>query len=411
MKPPKVVRLIARLNTGGPARHVVLLCDRMAGLGYESLLVHGAIGADEDSLEHLVTASNIRSEFVRELGRSVKPLDDFRALRTLIRVLNREKPSVVHTHTSKGGALGRMAAVLYNLTVPAAERCAIVHTFHGHVFAGYFGVIGSFVARLFERALAKVSDAILVVSPQQARELIDRYNIASEEKVHVVPLGLDLTRFPSTAERRPARTAFGYGDEDIVLGFVGRLVPVKAPGLLLDAFAAAFKKDRRLRLVLVGDGQLRKGLESQVRSHGIASYVQFAGWRHDLPAVYSALDMLVLSSINEGTPVALIEAAAAGLPVVATRAGGVPDVITHGRHGLLTPVGDSQALSNAILELARSKEDRARMGQTAQREIPSRFAPDRLITDIHLIYERSLLMRRGSAGTRVSAAAAPRAES
>lgn len=409
MKPVKVVRVIARLNTGGPARHVALLCERLTSLGYESLLVYGAIGASEGSLEHLASAGSFRSERVPELGRSLRPLDDVRALARLIRILFRERPAVVHTHTSKAGTLGRLAALVYNVSVPPARRCVIVHTFHGHVFNGYFGRVGSVAARAVERLLARWSDAIIAISPLQSQDLTGRYRVVKAAKVHVVPLALDLGSSGPILDRRRAKAELGFGGDDVVLGFVGRLVPVKAPALLLEAFAAARAVDSRFRLLVVGDGELRGELEEQARGGGIAGDVRFVGWREDLPAVYAAMDAVVLTSVNEGTPIALIEAAAVGLPVVATSVGGVPDVVTHGRHGLLTPSGDAHALADAFLTIARSEEERTRMGQAARQEIVPRFSPDRLMLDIHTVYERCFLARSGARAS-VGRRAAPGAE-
>lgn len=398
----KIVRIIARLNTGGPARHVTLLSERLSASGYDSVLVHGELDAGEGSLEHLAASGSFRSERVAGLGRSVRPFDDARAWWRLVRILFRERPAVVETHTSKAGTLGRLAALLYNVIVPRSRRCIVIHTFHGHVFDGYFGRIGSAAARTVERILARCSDAIIALSPLQAADLTDRYGIAPAGRVHVVPLGFDLGPLRAPARRAVARTLFGFGDEEVVLGFVGRLVPVKAPGALLDAFAAARRAEPMLRLLIVGDGALRADLEEQARRSALVPFVRFAGWRDDLVDVYAALDVLVLTSINEGTPVAILEAAAAGVPVVATSVGGVPDVLTNGRHGLLVPPGDVAALTEALLAMARSPADRRRMGEAARGEIAPRYAVDRLIQDMTGLYDR-LLSGRPSARSIVSA--------
>ena len=393
----RVIRIIARLNTGGPARHVTLLCDRLTRHGYSSLLVHGALGPGEGSLEHLAASTVFRSETVPELSRRLRPLDDARALSKLLRIMFRERPAVVHTHTSKAGALGRLAALCYNATRAPAHRAIIVHTFHGHVFAGYFGPVGAAAARGLERLLACGSDAIIAISPRQADDLVHRFRIAPAAKVHVVPLGLDLTAFASGMDRAAARAMLGYAADEVVLGFIGRLVPIKNPELLLTAFASAHAADARLRLLIVGDGELRAPLEARAGALGLGGCIRFAGWRHDLARIYAALDAVVLTSDNEGTPVALIEAAAAGLPVVATDVGGVADVVVHGRHGLLTPPGDGRALASAFTALAASAAERRRMGEAARVDVASRYQPDRLAEDIHALYARCLSRRRGRA--------------
>lgn len=393
----KLVRIIARLNTGGPARHVTVVSDRLAALGYDSLLIYGATGRGEGTLEHLAASNAFRSERIPALGRSLHPLDDLRALAAIIRALVREKPAIVHTHTSKAGALGRIAALVYNAARAGRRRSILVHTFHGHVFEGYFGSAGSWAARAVERLLASQSDAVVAISPLQAADLTRRYRIANSRKVHVIPLGLDLSAFEASADRAGARTSFGFESHDVVLGFVGRLVPIKAPGLLLQAFARARTRDRRLRLLIAGDGELRPWLEAQAASLGISADVRFIGWSDDLPRLYAAFDAVVLTSVNEGTPVALIEAAAAGLPVVSTAVGGVADVVTHGRHGWLTPPADANALADAFVDLAASAERRADMGGAFRREVLPRFNPERLAADLHRLYERCLRERHGAA--------------
>ena len=399
----RIVRVIARLNAGGPARHVVLLCDGLRQAGFESVLVYGALAPDEGSLEDLAQGRAFRSERVPELGRAVRPLDDWRAFRRLLRIFRRERPDVVHTHTSKAGTLGRLAALVYNATTGRERPCLIVHTFHGHVFDGYFGPWATRAVRLAERALARGSDAVVALSPSQAQDLVARHHIVSASRVRVIPLGLMLDHLYPVRRDAACRAGFGLSASDVVFGFMGRLVPVKAVDMLLAAFALAHAAEPTVRLLVVGDGELRPALERQARSLGISGAVHFAGWRYDLPSVYAAMDAVVLSSINEGTPVAIIEAGAAGLPAIATAVGGVPDLLTSGVNGLLVQPGEVHALAAALLQMARAPDLRRRMGDAARREMALRYGHARLVGEMAALYE-SLFMRRdqGSSATPAS---------
>jgi glycosyltransferase involved in cell wall biosynthesis len=402
----KVIRIIARLNTGGPARHVTMLSAGLSGAGYDSLLLHGSLGDGEGSLEHLVTPA-FRSERVHGLGRSPRPLADLRALIRLVRILFRERPALVDTHTSKAGTLGRLSAAIYNFCVPRSRRCGVIHTYHGHVFHGYFGRTGSAAVRIVERFLGYLTDVVIALSPLQAHDLGHRYRVVNPAKIRVVPLGIDASMLASEHDRRTVRNELAFAEHDVVLGFVGRLVPIKAPDLLLEAFAAAQKLEARLRLLIVGDGELRQDLEARVLETGLVDRVRFAGWRDDRTAVYAAMDAVVLTSRNEGTPLTLIEAAAAGLPSVSTAVGGVPDVIEHQRHGLLTPPGDVAALTRAFVAIARSADDRTRMGEAARREVVPRYSPHRLVEEMDSIYKECVLARRGEVAPSLNKRTAP----
>ncbi len=391
----KVVRTIARLNVGGPARQAALLHAELSHRGFETVLVHGRVSPGEADLEDLLPASRDGVVKVAELGARIRPLDDLRALFALVRVVFREKPDVVHTHTAKAGALGRLAALAYNLTQPRSKRCLVVHTFHGHVFEGYFGTAGSALVRISERLLARVTDRVVTISPRQREAIIERFRIAPASRVCVVPLGLDLRSFQAVngVDRR-FRQSLGFPADSFLLGCIGRLVKVKDVGTLLDALALASGKAPELRLVVVGDGPEREGLERRARMPDLAGRVAFTSWRRDLPFVYGGLDAVVLSSRNEGTPVALIEAMAAGRPVVATAVGGVPDIVEHGRTGLLVPPQDPQALASALAALAESADLRARMG-TEGKTTATRFDRARLLDDLEGLYRGGLARRRG----------------
>jgi glycosyltransferase involved in cell wall biosynthesis len=395
-RPVRIVRVIARLNIGGPARHVALLERHLPALGYQSWLVHGTPTAGEGELafeagpDHAVVR-------LTSLSRSIRVVADAAALWQIWQMLRRIEPDVVHTHTAKAGALGRMAATCYNLSRPRARRAVLVHTFHGHVFEGYFRPSVGRVVRSVERMLARLTDRIIAISPGQRRDLVERFRIAPASRVVVVPLGLDLEPLARLARDRSSQRATGDADA-VVCAFIGRLAPVKHVDLLIRACARAFADEPRGRLLVVGDGECRADLEALAARLGLAGKITFAGWQTDLQALYAGVDLVALSSLNEGTPVALIEAMAAGCAVVATAVGGVPDVVDDGRTGRLVAPGDESALAAAIAELIGDVELRARLGAAARAEALARFGYARLVADVDRVYREALEAARSVAG-------------
>jgi glycosyltransferase involved in cell wall biosynthesis len=391
--PVRVARIIARMNVGGPAYHVSLLAGRMDRERFETELLTGALGTGEGSFEHLAERYGARLHRIPGLRPEVSPADDVAALRAIGRALRRFRPHVVHTHTAKAGTVGRLAAVL-----ALRPRPVIVHTFHGHVLTGYFGAAKSRMFLEIERALAHVSDRLIGVSEATVDDLV-RLGVAPRERFSVVPIGLDLDRFlaidgdAGARLRAATRAELGVRDEEVLALFAGRLVPIKRVDLLLDAVARGRALGAPLRLVIAGDGELRDGLERAAREAGLDGAVRFLGFREDLDALVAAADVAALTSDNEGTPVALIEAAAGGRPAVATNVGGVGDIVTP-RTGLLAPPGDAAALAAALADLAGSAERRASLGAAARARVRGRWAAERLVADIEGLYD-DLLAERG----------------
>lgn len=382
--PLKVLRVIARLNVGGPARHVAILDEGLSRLGFQTMLAYGDTGPDEASLEAIVADRCIPARRIAGLGRRLSLVGDFRAFTALFKLVITLQPDIVHTHTAKAGTLGRLAAGLVNLVRARRRRVLVVHTFHGHVLQGYFGAAGSLFIRLVERILGRMTDSILVLSPRQRDDIEERYGIGRPGQVHVVPLGLELEPLLQLPARGRLVT------DGVVFGFVGRFVPIKDLPLLVDAFADVHSQVPGARLLLVGDGEVRPEIERQVAAHGIRAAVELAGWQANLSDVYGRMDVLVLASRNEGTPVAVIEAMAAGLPVVATAVGGVPDVIADGETGILVPSGSTVDLAAAMTRLARSPAERQRLGAAARQAVRARFAAERLVSDVAALYRSEL---------------------
>jgi glycosyltransferase involved in cell wall biosynthesis len=396
-RPLRALGVIARLNIGGPARHAVVLSEGLRARGFEPVLVHGSIGAGEGSLDDLAEGRPFRSIRLPALGRQVHPWGDLRAFYRLVRLMYRERPDIVHTHTAKAGTLGRLAALAFNVSRPRARRSIVIHTFHGHVFSGYFGRVGSAAVRAVERGMSLLSDRIVTISASQKQEICERYRVAAPEKVDVVELGIVLEPLLRLAPDDDRRQSLGFAADDLVFGYVGRLVPIKNLEMLVRAFAAVVPRVPRARLALVGDGELRHSLRGLVRDLALDDLVRFTGWQRDLEMVYGSMDVCVLSSKNEGTPVALIEAMAAARPVIATAVGGVSDVVRDGRTGIVVPVDDVVGLSEAMIHLAENPAERRRMGLAGRQAMASRFAPGRLVDETADLYVRTLVEKRGTA--------------
>jgi lipopolysaccharide/colanic/teichoic acid biosynthesis glycosyltransferase/glycosyltransferase involved in cell wall biosynthesis len=389
----KIVRVIARLNIGGPAIHVINLTTGVDPNRFESILVTGTENPGEGSFLDLAVGRGIRPIVVPEIvGEATFKLRDVRALITLYRLIRREKAQIVHTHTAKAGFLGRLAARLAGVPV-------IIHTYHGYVLRGYYGSFTTSLLRRMERALARITDRIIAVSEQVKRDLV-AYGVARDDQITVIPLGFDLAPFLDGAAHRGAfRRELGLEDGLRLVGIVGRLFPIKNHRLFLDAAVQVSGEDRTVRFVIVGDGILRREMEERAGRLGLADRVVFTGWRHDLPRIYPDLDVLVVSSKNEGTPVSAIEAMATGCPVVATRVGGLPDLIEDGETGCLVPSEDVSALAEGILRLLRDRERARRMGVAARASVCERFRATRLVSDIEGLYTELVARSRAPTGS------------
>ena len=335
----KVLRVIARLNVGGPAIHVINLTRGLDAARFDSTLVTGTENPGEGSMLDLALEQGVRPIVIPEIvGQATLKPRDLKALIALYRLIRRERPEVVHTHAAKPGVLGRVAARLAGVPV-------VVHTFHGHILHGYYGPRMSWLLRRMERALAHLSDRIIAVSEQVKQDLV-RYGVAAPEKICVIPLGLELDPFlESDIHRGALRRELGIPSDAPLVGIVGRIFPIKNHRLFL-------------------------------------------------PRVYADLDVLVVSSDNEGTPVSAIEAMASGCPVVATRVGGLPDLVEDGKVGHLVAARDAKGMAGAILSLLRNGARARRMGQSARALVRDRYRAERLCRDIEALYTDLLAPRR-----------------
>jgi glycosyltransferase involved in cell wall biosynthesis len=373
-RPLRLVRVIARLNVGGPALHTVLAT---AGLrpGIETTLATGRVAPNETEAADLLDRFGVRPVRIPGLGRSLSPVDDVRAFASLVSLMRRVRPDVVHTHTAKAGALGRVAARVAGVPI-------VVHTFHGHVFEGYFGPAVSGAVVRAERTLTRFADRVVAVSDEVGRDLVERFRVTPRGKLVVVPVGLPLGELLACESRRGAlRRELSLAADAAVVAFVGRLVAVKEPHVALDAWKLVRRELPNATLVVVGDGDLAASLRAR-RDEGVV----FLGWRRDLATILADTDLALLTSRNEGTPVALVEAAAAGVPAVATRVGGVPSVVDDGRTGVLVPAGDAAAIAAAVVALVRDEPRRRAMGAAARARAVAKWSDARLLADLRALY-------------------------
>lgn len=383
-RPIRVLRVIARLNVGGPALHVAYLSSGLAEHGYETTLVAGDVAPGEESMERVAEERGVEIVRLAGLSRELSPIRDLVSVWRLAAIIRRVQPDVIHTHTAKAGAVGRAAALL------AGRRAVVVHTFHGHVLKGYFGSAGSLVFRAIETALARVSDRLIAVSPEVRDELV-ALKVAPVEKFEVIRLGIDLEpRVEFAGDRGEERRRLGIPDDKFVVGWFGRMTSVKRTDDLMTTLAALRERGIDALLLLVGDGTDRPALEERAHGLGIARSCLFLGYQEDVARWYAVCDAVVLSSANEGTPVTIIEALAAARPVVSTNVGGVADVVDEGTTGFLVRRGDTHALAERLAVLARDPERARRMGEAGREVMLSRYAVSRLVADVDALYRRLL---------------------
>jgi glycosyltransferase involved in cell wall biosynthesis len=365
------------LNVGGPALQAILLSTRLDPERFETKLVSGVELPAEGNIVALGRAPPpVNLQRVSSLGREISVLDDIHALAAVARITRAFRPHIVHTHLAKAGTIGRVAA-------RAAGAHAIVHTYHGTVFRGYFGPVKTRLFLEIERALARITTRIVAITPTQKRDLL-ALGIGDERKIVEIPLGLDLAPFLIPIDRRAARSSLGLPMDAQVVALVARLVSIKDVSLFLRVMA---RMQPHVFALVVGDGQERARLEAESVALGLSLRCRFLGWQRDVGTVYAAADIIALTSRNEGSPVSIIEAMAAGAAVVCTAVGGVPDVVTSGKNGVLVPYPDIDAFAAAIAELLADPGRRQRLGVEARRAVYPRHDVSELMTQISRLYE------------------------
>jgi len=390
IEPIRILRVIARLNMGGPAIHVANLAAGLETRGYHTTLVAGSLARGEDSMDFLAERLGIDIVSVPELQREVSVLHDARSVRHMTALIRRERPHILHTHTAKAGAIARAAALLAGNARPPI----VVHTFHGHVLKGYFGPGRTAFFRQVERSLALSSDVLIAVSPEVRDELVE-HGVAPRSKFAVIRLGIPLEdRLGDETAGLDYRRLYGIPPEAFVVGWVGRMTGVKDTGAVLEIVRATRERGVDAVLCMVGDGPDRERLEQLAHDLGIARSTYFVGYQSDVAGYYGLFDAFVLPSVNEGTPVSAIEALASGTPVVANRVGGVPDVVRDGLDGFLVEPGDTDSAADRLAQLAADPRLRSRLGESGRRNVFERYAVSRLVDDVDRLYQSLLAAKR-----------------
>jgi len=410
----KIVRIIARLNVGGPAKHVVWLTEGLRNAGYESVLVAGTVPAGEDDMGYFAEESGVAPVFIPEMSREIS-IKDLLTVWKLYRLLCRERPDIVHTHTAKAGTVGRIAELLYRWStrgelIGKRRPCKLVHTYHGHIFHSYYGPIKTGFFLFIERLLARVAtDRIVVITEQQRAEIHDRFRVGRKEQFAVIRLGLELNQFAESHNKRSIlRDQLEMQQDEMLVGVVGRLTAVKNHELFLRA-VLEFKQlslnsqGRRVRFIIIGGGGLRDELQHLAESLGLGTDVIFAGNRSDPENFYPALDVVALTSKNEGTPLTLIEAMANGRPVIATAVGGVVDLLGNPQptnqttayvvcqRGISASVNSAKAFAQGLNRLVGDEALRRALGESGREFVGQNFSKQRLLDDVNSLYQE--LMR------------------
>jgi glycosyltransferase involved in cell wall biosynthesis len=380
--PLKVVRIIGRLNVGGPARQACLLHERLRP-EFKTVLITGRPDSGEKDMSYLLGSSEgVYS--IDSMSRPVRLFSDLRSLVFIYRILRRERPQIVHTHTAKAGTLGRVAAVLARVPVR-------VHTFHGHVFSGYFGKVKTRAYLGIERFLARFTTRIVTVSEGQARELADVYRVVGKEKIQVIRNGFDWEESPrSSAE---VRAELNLKRDQTAVLWMGRMVPIKGIELLAETVKEA-SGNSELVFIVAGDGPLRSRFEELTRDCG---NLRMLGWQQDVSSLVRACDLVLMTSVNEGTPTSLVEAMFAAKPFVATDAGGTSELavglqaaedgIRKAKNGFIV-ASDAATITRCLGDLANNPGMRESMGQAGQARARQNWTSERLLQEIkHLYYE------------------------
>jgi glycosyltransferase involved in cell wall biosynthesis len=390
---PRVLRIINRLNLGGPTYNAAYLSKYLEP-EFETLLVAGMKDDSEASSEFITESLGLKPVYISNMHRAINPFEDRKAYLQIKKIIEEFKPDIVHTHAAKSGALGRLAA--HNCGVPV-----ILHTFHGHVFHSYFNPIKTAVFLSIERYLAKKSSKIIAISNLQKKELCQDFKIDIEDKFSVIPLGFDLERFQlnNSEKRKIFREKYGLKENDVAIGIVGRIVPVKNHQFFLQAFSEAKKKTNvAIKAIIIGDGELREQTEKFAKDLGLnisretieGVDVLFTSWIKEIDKALPGLDIVALTSLNEGTPVSLIEAQAAGVPIVSTRVGGIEDIVIENTTALLSNSNDVGAFSKNIQQLAESKTMREKFSDNGNAHVAEKFSYKRLADDMRNLYRELL---------------------
>lgn len=400
----KIIRIIARLNVGGPARHIILLTKEFQSDDFESVLLAGNVPEGEEDMSYLAAENAVEPIYIKEMSREISLLDVV-SLWKIYRRIQREKPDIIHTHTAKAGTVGRAAGFLYRWLTWGTlrgkpRRLRLVHTFHGHIFHSYYGKAKTQVFIIIEKLLARfASDKIIVISAQQFREIHEEFGVGKREQFEIIPLGIDLETFSDGHSKQMLlRGEIGAAGDELLVGIVGRLTEVKNHLLFLKAARLCREKPDapKMRFLIIGDGHLREEIEREAEALGVKDLVVFLGNRNDTDVFYSGLDVVALTSLNEGTPLSLIEAMACEKAVISTLVGGVADLLGDVKEkkenfqicerGIAVASEDAESFAEGLIYLANDAKLRAALGGEGKNFVEAQYGKARLINDMKNFY-------------------------
>lgn len=385
----RVLRIINRFNIGGPTYNATFLTKFLSD-DFETLLIGGLPEPDESDSLHIPREYGIDPILIPELKRTPNPFDDRKAYRRIKQIIEDFKPHIVHTHASKAGALGRKAA--FSMKVPV-----VVHTFHGHVFHSYFGPLKTAIFKTIERRLARRSDGIIAISNIQKNELVNIHRIADADKVEAISLGFNLVKFhEALALRSELRSNLNIQEDEIAVAIVGRLAPIKNHKMFLDAIELLSKKlTKKVVVFIVGDGSERANIENQIKQMTKVDSLRIimTSWITNIANFNAAMDIMCLTSKNEGTPVSLIEAQAANLPIIATDVGGVRDVVLPDDTALLVPKNDTALFAEKLLTLIEDEKIRQKMSQNGWNFVKASFDYTSLVLKMEKYYRKLMKIK------------------
>jgi len=382
-KMPKILRIINRFNIGGPTYNATFL-TRFMSEEFETKLIGGLPDEGESDSLYILEEYGVKSIIIEELQRDPNFWSDRKAYKKIKQIITEYKPDIVHTHAAKAGVLGRRAA--YKCKVPV-----IIHTFHGHIFHSYFGKTKTSIFKSIEQNLAKKSTGIIAISDEQKRELSEVYKICPAEKIKVIPLGFDLEKFRLnlTENRQKIRSKYGIKENEVAIAITGRLAPIKHHDFFIDVIEKIICKEQLpIRVFIVGDGSERDHIEKRVREINAKhnDFIIMTSWIKDIATFNAGMDIICLTSKNEGTPVSLIEAQASGVSVMSTDVGGVKDIIKDGSTGYIIPGGNLDLYVEKLVELIKNKELRQKMSQNGWNHVRDKFHYTTLVKNMEEYY-------------------------
>lgn len=381
----RVLRIINRFNIGGPTYNATFL-TRYLDDEFDTLLIGGVPDEGESDSLHILDEYGVKPLVIEEMKRQPSFFSDRKAYKHIQKIIREFKPDIVHTHASKAGALGRRAAVKMNVPI-------IIHTFHGHVFHSYFGKFKTFIYKTIERRLAQKTTGIIAISELQKKELSEQHKICDQSKITVIPLGFDLTKFHHNLEQRRIETRLKYEieEQEVAIAIVGRLAPIKNHTLFLKTIEnVALRTKQKLAVFIVGDGSEREAIEQRIQTMSSIENLRIimTSWILDIGTFNAGMDIMCLTSDNEGTPVSLIEAQAANIPIVATDVGGVRDVVLDGETGFVVPKNSTDAFAEKLFLLIEDEKIRTKMSQNGWNYVENKFHYSTLANNMKSYYHR-----------------------